>query len=89
MASIWRNKANSTRPVAIGPAADDLLAAPPSGGRNLTRKAPTVVRLVPPEPPLDTLHAPAVRAFLADRLDGMTDQQRALARAVSLARQVC
>lgn len=41
------------------------------------------------ELPVDAAHAPAVRAFLADRQEGMTGRQAALARAVLLARLVC
>lgn len=39
--------------------------------------------------PVDAAYAPAVRAFLADRQDGMSRHQMALARAVMLARRVC
>lgn len=88
MASIWRNKVQvrNTLPGATGPAQD---TAPAAKRRGPVRKTATVVRLVAPEPPLDTTHAPAVRAFLADRLDGLADEQTALARAVLLARRVC
>ena len=39
--------------------------------------------------PFDLAHAPAVRAFLADRQDDIAHLQTALARTVMLARQVC
>ena len=42
-----------------------------------------------PEPPMDVTHAPAVRAFLADRQDGQFDRQKHLARAVLQARCIC
>lgn len=56
-------------------------ALAPQARSNTATEAPII--------PLDIAHAPAVRAFLADRQEGMLHRQAALARAVMLARQVC
>lgn len=83
MARFWHPAMDSTHPGKSGPA---NVGTQPDRPISATAK---VIRLAESEARLDTTHAPAVRAFLADRQEGMFDRQTALARAVMLARRVC
>jgi len=86
MAIFMLKAAKSFRRGSVARDRDDVLdpkqyGLPPHALSNTVSEAPVLS--------LDMAHAPAVRAFLADRQEDMLHRQAALARAVMLARQVC